>query len=116
MNKRKERRSSAYKAAHRAQCASHYENNKKYYLDRNARLRQEKRRWLVAYKESRGCMDCHRNYPACVLDLDHRNPKEKSSEVTFLVNRGWAALKAEVEKCDVVCANCHRIRHHWKIG
>ena len=45
------------------------------------------------------------------MEFDHRDPAEKSQGVTRMVGR--ASLKrimAEVAKCDVVCANCHRMR------
>jgi hypothetical protein len=58
------------------------------------------------------CMDCGGVFPPHVRDFDHRDPATKSfglaSENVYLKSR--QVLAAEVAKCDVVCANCHRIR------
>lgn len=73
-------------------------------------LREEITRFLVDYKESRGCTDCGGMYPYWVLDLDHI--EEKSFTIShyrkFTVNLD--NIKEEVRKCEVVCANCHRTR------
>ena len=55
------------------------------------------------------CMDCG-NADWRVLEFDHRDPAEKSFTIAVRMEVSWEALKAEIEKCDVVCANCHRIR------
>jgi hypothetical protein len=45
------------------------------------------------------------------MDFDHREPGMKRHGVTRMVGRaGAAAILAEVAKCDIVCANCHRSR------
>lgn len=46
-----------------------------------------------------------------VLDFHHRNPLEKSFEISTKATGGWGikTLLKEIEKCDVLCANCHRI-------
>src|SRR6266581_8569202 len=55
------------------------------------------------------CMDCGQVVPAHVMDFDHRDGKE--SEISVLVNTlSVRRLVAEMAKCDVVSANCHRIR------
>lgn len=43
------------------------------------------------------------------MDFDHRNRDDKVSEISNFT-AGWDALKEEIAKCDLVCANCHRIR------
>lgn len=57
------------------------------------------------------CMDCgYNNWIA--LEFDHRDPELKYDAVTRMVNDGTTLdrIKQEIEKCDVVCANCHAIR------
>jgi hypothetical protein len=45
------------------------------------------------------------------MDFDHRDPSEKLSGVTRMIGRsGTPRILAEVAKCDIVCANCHRTR------
>jgi hypothetical protein len=45
------------------------------------------------------------------MDFDHRNPEEKEYEISKLISGcQLTKLWKELEKCDVVCANCHRER------
>lgn len=47
------------------------------------------------------------------MDFDHRDPGSKRYTVTRMIGRaGTARILAEVAKCDIVCANCHRRRTH----
>lgn len=58
------------------------------------------------------CGDCGRRFEPYQMDFDHRDPSEKRFRVTagrvMLLPRD--RLLAEIAKCDVVCANCHRMR------
>ena len=66
--------------------------------------------------KDRPCADCGQWYPPYVMDLDHVRG-EKSRAVRKMVGKvGMQRLVAEVAKCDVVCANCHRIRTHARRG
>jgi hypothetical protein len=68
---------------------------------------------LAGIKEEAGCKDCGIKHPA-VLQFHHRDVAEKRADVGSLVssNRSWGVIQTEVDKCDVLCANCHLIRHH----
>ncbi len=57
------------------------------------------------------CADCQQRFPPCAMDFDHRDPGSKRYTVTRMIGRaGSARILAEVAKCDIVCANCHRRR------
>ena len=58
------------------------------------------------------CLDCGYVGPAFMYDFDHRDPDKKSFEVNS--GRSWSIerLREEARKCDLVCANCHRMRTH----
>jgi hypothetical protein len=88
---------------------SHYSNNKRQYLDRNTRS-YLKRRELVREIKSRACADCGIQYPFYVMDFDHREGETKEYELSRVDRITIRALMREIEKCDVVCANCHRVR------
>ena len=55
------------------------------------------------------CKRCGKNYPDFVMDFHHRDPSTK----TWAIGRSKLVSKkrllAEIKKCDVYCANCHRI-------
>jgi 5-methylcytosine-specific restriction endonuclease McrA len=57
------------------------------------------------------CTDCLQSFSPYSMEFDHRDPSSKRSDVMEMVSRaGMAAILREVAKCDVVCANCHRMR------
>jgi hypothetical protein len=90
---------------------SHYKRNKRLYLDRNARTYQRHRE-LIRQAKSRPCTDCGIQYPYYVMDFDHRDGAEKLFELNSVARKTVKDILREIEKCDVVCANCHRERTH----
>lgn len=70
----------------------------------------QRRELIAAYKIAAGCIDCGYSLHPAALDFDHRNPAEKSGNVGHLIFGNLDRLMAEIAKCDVRCANCHRIR------
>lgn len=58
------------------------------------------------------CADCGGHFPAVAMDFDHRDPAAKHTGIAILVRKRTKpiALLSEIDKCDVVCANCHRVR------
>ena len=79
--------------------------------ERNQRVRGEHQERLAAYLLEHPCVDCG-EADLRVLDLDHEDPAEKAANVGRLVNLSlpWSTVLAEIEKCSVRCANCHRRR------
>lgn len=91
----------------------HYYKNKESYLLKNKQKRELIRATIQEYK-NKPCKDCGQLYPYYVMDFDHLT--DKLYTISTLVNSGSLekALK-EMEKCDVVCANCHRIRTNARV-
>ena len=62
------------------------------------------------------CLDCGGTYPPFAMDFDHRDPSTKLFDLRAGSGGIWLksrqVLEAEVAKCDIVCANCHRVRTH----
>lgn len=57
------------------------------------------------------CADCGGLFEPCAMDFDHTDATAKRHTVTRMVGRASTeAILAEVAKCDIVCANCHRLR------
>jgi hypothetical protein len=84
---------------------------------RTRKNRKKRANWLWDLKCGLRCKDCGESHPAC-LDFHHRNPKEKEDLVCKMVTTGCSEQKIleEMDKCDVVCANCHRklhCNHKW---
>jgi len=87
----------------------HYENNKKHYLNKAQKTRKLNKD-IINESKNKPCMDCGKSYPYYVMDFDHRNPDEKLFDLGNYTKFGIKQIKEEIAKCDVVCANCHRIR------
>lgn len=86
-----------------------YENNRDRVIQKKSRKRARLRAWAQAAKD-RPCADCGVRYPYYVMDFDHVTG-DKLSMVSTLVTMGATTrLMTELEKCEAVCANCHRIR------
>lgn len=96
----------------------HYEANKERYVERAAERKRELRlirtQFLIAYFENHPCVDCGERDPV-VLEFDHLRDKSFSIG-TKLSHRAWVSILAEIEKCEVVCANCHRRRTALRRG
>lgn len=90
----------------------HYLANRQRYIDqahaRKQKLALERTRFLIDYFIQNPCTDCGER-DVLVLEFDHLRDKEFVIGGN-LVDRPWEAILAEIEKCDVVCANCHRRR------
>lgn len=95
----------------KAYLKKHYRDNKKKYLNSSQRSLNRRRQIVSDYKAERGCLFCGENEPIC-LDLHHKNPNKKIASIAWLVtNRSMETIKKEIQKCVVVCSNCHRKLH-----
>src|SRR5258706_1151622 len=103
----------------------HYQNNKQAYLDRakarNSRVIEENQRRLYTYLSQHPCVDCGQT-DVRVLEFDHVRG-QKVDSIARLVRLGisWTTIEAEIGKCEVRCANCHRIKTNerggwWRFG
>ena len=72
-------------------------------------LRSEQCERVVNAAKEVPCMDCGVQYPLCATDFDHVRG-EKLFDLGNARGRAIQKVKDEIAKCDVVCANCHRIR------
>lgn len=67
-----------------------------------------KRRALISEYKSVPCADCGVEYPPYVMQFDHL--RDKLYEIADNYRMALDKLLIEIEKCDVVCANCHAER------
>jgi hypothetical protein len=91
----------------------HY-RNREWNTERTLNRRAQNRAWVYEYKQdSDGCSRCGENDPAC-LDFHHRDDTEKDMNISKMITYGFSKekLRTEMEKCDILCANCHRKEHH----
>lgn len=88
-----------------------YQDRKKYSIQAVAKRRRKIR--LMAIEHLGGkCMRCGYNKYPEVLEFHHKNPSKKDFNVSSKGHcRSWKRVKAEIEKCKLFCANCHREIH-----
>jgi Tat protein secretion system quality control protein TatD with DNase activity len=92
----------------------HYQNNKQTYikraLARKMRTLLENKPRLYAYLSTHPCVDCGQS-DIRVLEFDHVRG-QKIGEIGDLFRDGfnWSIIETEIAKCEVRCANCHRIK------
>lgn len=118
----------AWKAAKAKYRASPHGKRHEYEYAKTRRLanpekhRQHSRQWYRRKKlkaiELKGgvCIDCKQQVHPAAFDFHHVDPTTKESAANAqLMARGWDFIVAELEKCVLLCANCHRIRHfQWE--
>jgi len=97
----------------------HKAYNKQYYLKHKAAIRAKNTAyrqgivdWMTEYKSTLKCVECGFDNPVA-LQFHHRDPSQKVIEIGEARNQGWSIKRIleEIEKCDVLCANCHWIKH-----
>ena len=100
----------------RAAQQAYYQRNK----DKIARATKDRRmliiRYIQEYKQNKGCFDCGIMYPYWILDFDHCRGTKVSDITAMTRTHSFDDVKLEMEKCDVVCANCHRDRTHDRMS
>jgi len=99
------------KPCQRARSRAHYAENKSCYLFRNRQVWGKKQK-LVEELKTEPCLDCGVEYPVCAMDFDHRPGEKKVANISEMIRGHYSMkiLQEEIEKCDLVCSNCHRIR------
>ena len=78
-------------------------------VERGRKKELRRRRHISRYKVKQGCVMCGYNSHAVALDLHHRDPSTKYKDVSSMLTHKLTDLIEEIRKCDVLCANCHRV-------
>ena len=72
----------------------------------------QKRKGMVRSAKDKPCQICKVKYDPCVMDLHHLDPSQKDERVAQLAkSSSYKKLQEEIDKCVVLCANCHRMVH-----
>jgi hypothetical protein len=96
--------------------ASHRQRLARRILSEARRTMYHRNRWrhhadVLDQIRSVPCADCGGRFAPCSMQFDHRDPTTKVKAVMAMIsNFGLDRILAEVAKCDIVCANCHRLR------
>jgi transposase len=99
-----------YKRSGRKDGAGYCKNcSNKYHTERVKRVKIK----MINYKGGK-CNDCgleliHSHY--AVFDFHHLDPKTKDINFNRIKYQKWETIQKEIDKCVLLCSNCHRIRH-----
>lgn len=86
----------------------YYRLNKESFGKRSKERHDRGRRFILDYLLEHPCVDCGEPDPVC---LDFHHLRDKMQMVSQMKGHTLEKLKDEMDKCEVVCANCHRRRH-----
>ena len=91
----------------------YYEKNKKEIIKTIGANKKKAAKRFAEFKATLHCTRCGQNHPA-TLDFHHVEKSKDNVHLHLLVRHGyfWKRIMQEVDKCVVLCANCHRIHHH----
>lgn len=102
------------KICRRERGRSNYSKNKKGWNNTHNKTANIKREKIIEFKEnSEGCIKCgeKRHY---LLDFHHLDPSTKSFQIAQGESKGWDKVKVEIDKCILLCSNCHREFHYFE--
>lgn len=91
----------------------HYLANRESYISRNKKYKSIFDAILNGLK-NHPCADCGQSFPPYVMDFDHVIGEKVINISQLRSVCSPALLLSEIKKCEIVCANCHRIRTHKK--
>jgi len=86
-----------------------------YYQKQYPQKREERRyKKLCRAVDYKGgiCEKCGRRYHPICYDFHHTNPDEKEYQISTIMLYSWQRIKEEIDKCQLLCANCHAEEHY----
>lgn len=90
---------------------NHYSNNKDYYKTKAHDHDKKVKKYIREVREKNVCVSCGED-KWWRLDFHHRNKDEKEYSIAAMRGQSLSVVQEELNKCDVLCANCHRDVHH----
>ena len=106
----KERLHSACKDCCKKYSKSYYPANKSKWAIRNRNQTRKLANLIQVIKKDKACFDCNKTYPYYVMEFDHIKGVKINSISRMRTCGSWEKILKEIDKCELVCANCHRER------
>jgi NADH:ubiquinone oxidoreductase subunit D len=92
---------------------TYYEKNKQNVIQKINAKKKIHKTWFVNFKKQLSCVTCGYDHPAA-MDFHQVEQKKSNRKVHKLVSDGHTKKRIleEIDKCVVLCSNCHRVHHH----
>lgn len=87
------------------------QENREYVRTKQREMKRQRKIEAIDYLGG-VCKRCNQQQHPAVFEFHHRNPDEKDRDPSKLLGLSWEKIVQELDKCDLLCANCHRLTHH----
>ena len=114
--KKKDGYNSYCKECNKTYQKNHYQDNKSYYFDKTKQRRKVSKEFIDLIKINNKCLKCSEDDIAC-LDFHHVDEdKDKDFNISEAYRHGVSieTIKREIDKCIILCSNCHRKLHYYE--
>jgi len=86
-------------------------NNKEYIKEKQRETKRQRKLWAINYLGGT-CQSCGGVFHPAVYEFHHLDPITKDRDPSKMMSLSVDRLQNELNKCELLCANCHRLRHH----
>lgn len=86
-------------------------NNLDYIKEKQRETARQRKLWSIEYLGG-CCSKCGGTFHPSIYEFHHVDPTNKDQDPSKMMSRSKQKLQAELDKCILLCANCHRFEHH----
>ncbi len=90
------------------------EANKEYVLSKQKLDKRNRKLWAIEFLGGK-CNKCQGEFHPSIYEFHHIDPTTKDRDPSKMLQLSLKKLTTELEKCELLCANCHRLTHHGEI-
>lgn len=87
------------------------QENKEYIITKQREDKRKRKLWAITYLGEK-CTKCFGTFHPAVYEFHHIDPSTKDRDPSKMLQLSLEKLKTELDKCKLLCANCHRLEHH----
>ena len=86
-------------------------DNKEYVRTKQREDKRIRKQWAINYLGGI-CSECKQDYHPAIFEFHHTDPQTKDRDPSKMMQLSKERLTIELDKCKLLCANCHRLAHH----
>lgn len=87
------------------------QNNKDYVRTKQRENKRLRKIRAIEYLGGR-CNKCGKDWHPAIYEFHHTDPSTKDRDPSKMLQLSWKRITNELDKCVLLCANCHRLTHH----